>query len=62
MQKHKSAATGHLPDHGAPEDASTREARKRQRETWLKENRDAIKAYNEDVAQHGVFSSGLRGF
>jgi len=63
MQDHRSAATGPLPaSDGAAEDASTREVRKRQRETWLKENRDAIKAYNEDVAQHGVFSSGLRGF
>lgn len=34
----------------------------RQRETWLEENREAITAYNEHVAQHGVFSAGLRGF
>ena len=36
--------------------------RKGQRETWLEENREAIKAYNEHVAQHGVFSAGLRDF
>jgi hypothetical protein len=34
------------------------EARRR----WLEENREAIEAYNEHVAQHGVFSAGLRGF
>ena len=38
------------------------EVRKVQRETWLEENREAIKAYNEHVAQHGVFSAGLRDF
>jgi antitoxin CcdA len=31
-------------------------------ERWLEENREAIRAYNEHVAQHGVFSAGLRGF
>jgi antitoxin CcdA len=34
----------------------------RQRELWLEENREAIQAYNEHVAQHGVFSTGRRGF
>jgi len=38
------------------------DVQKGQRETWLEENREAIKAYNEHVAQHGVFSAGLRGF
>lgn len=32
------------------------------RTLWLEENREAIAAYNEHVAQHGVFSTGLRGF
>jgi antitoxin CcdA len=36
--------------------------RRRLRETWLEENREGIEAYNELVAQHGVFSIGLRGF
>ncbi len=36
--------------------------RKRKREAWLDQNRDAIDAYNEQVAQHGVFSAGLRSF
>jgi len=44
------------------EDALALEVQKRQRETWLAENREAIEAYNELVAQHGVFSTGLRGF
>ena len=33
-----------------------------QRRAWLEENREAIEAYNEHIAQHGVFSTGLRGF
>jgi len=44
------------------EDALALEVHKRQSETWLEENREAIEAYNELVAQHGVFSTGLRGF
>lgn len=36
--------------------------RQRQREEWLKKNRAAIKAYNEYVDKHGVFSNGLRSF
>jgi antitoxin CcdA len=36
--------------------------RRRQREEWLAENRDAIAAYNEDVEERGVFSDGLRSF
>jgi len=44
------------------EDALALEVHRRQRETWLEENREAIDAYNEHVAQHGVFSTGLRGF
>lgn len=30
--------------------------RKKKREQWLAENQDAIKAYNEYVDKHGVFS------
>lgn len=44
------------------EDALAQEVHRRQRETWLEENREAIDTYNQHVAQHGVFSSGLRGF
>lgn len=36
--------------------------RKKQREQWLAENRNAIEAYNEHVESHGVFSDGIRMF
>ncbi len=36
--------------------------RKRQREQWLAENKDAMAAYNAHVEKHGVFSDGLRSF
>jgi len=42
--------------------ASIEEARKRSREAWLEENREAIASYNELVSRHGVFSDGSRGF
>ena len=44
------------------EEALATEVYTRQREIWLEENREAIEAYNEHVAQHGVFSAGVRGF
>lgn len=44
------------------EKALADEIRKRNRETWLEENREAIETYNELVAKHGVFSYGLRDF
>lgn len=44
------------------EDALALEVHKRRREAWLEENREVIEAYNEHVRQHGVFSTGLRGF
>jgi antitoxin CcdA len=44
------------------EEALAMEVHRRQREVWLEENREAIEAYNEHVVQHGVFSTGLRGF
>lgn len=44
------------------EDALASEVQRKQRDTWREENRDAIEAYNEHVAQHGVFSAGLRRF
>ncbi len=31
-------------------------------ERWLKENAEAIQAYNQRVAAHGVFSDGARTF
>jgi antitoxin CcdA len=33
-----------------------------QEEAWLRENAEAIRAYNEHVGQRGVFSDGWRGF
>jgi antitoxin CcdA len=44
------------------EDALALAVHRRQREIWLEQNRGAIDAYNEHVAQHGVFSTGLLGF
>lgn len=32
------------------------------RKKWREDNREAIDAYNEDVAKHGVFSDGVRFF
>lgn len=31
-------------------------------EAWLRENQKAIDAYNQDVAQNGTFSDGVRSF
>jgi antitoxin CcdA len=31
-------------------------------EQWLKENAEAIQAYNERIEAHGVFSDGVRTF
>jgi len=36
--------------------------RERQRQIWLRENSEAIDAYNSRVAQDGVFSDGRRRF
>ncbi len=36
--------------------------RKRAKELWLLENRDAITAYNQHVTEDGVFSDDLRLF
>ena len=36
--------------------------RQREAEEWLKRNRAALDAYNEQVEKHGVFSEGLRSF
>jgi antitoxin CcdA len=44
------------------EQALVDQLRKRQRGRWLAENRGAIEAYNEQVAQGGVFSDGSRSF
>jgi len=36
--------------------------KKKQREQWLAENKNALEAYNEHVEKQGVFSDGLRSF
>lgn len=36
--------------------------RRRLREQWLSENREAIASYNEHVEANGVFSDGIRSF
>jgi len=36
--------------------------RKRAKELWLLENKEAIAAYNGHIAEDGVFSEGLRFF
>jgi antitoxin CcdA len=44
-------------------EASLTEAiRRAERTEWLTKNRAALKAYNEHVEKHGVFSDGLRSF
>lgn len=36
---------------------------KRQREAeWLEQNKEAIEAYNREIAEHGLFSDGFRQF
>ena len=46
----------------ALEQALAEALKKKQREQWLTENRNAINAYNEHVEAHGVFSDDLRSF
>jgi antitoxin CcdA len=36
--------------------------RDKERESWLRENRSAIEAYNRRIEHEGVFSDGLRTF
>ncbi|MBS2037493.1 type II toxin-antitoxin system CcdA family antitoxin [bacterium] len=44
------------------EHALIAEVKKRKAESWLRENRDAIKNYNQDILEHGTFSDDLRAF
>jgi antitoxin CcdA len=46
----------------ALEAALTDALRNKQRERWLKDNRQSIDAYNQYVEVHGVFSDGKRSF
>ncbi len=65
MKALKLAVDCHVHDNEeAPtlEDARLLEARPKQDEAWLAENREAVAAYNELVSRNGVFSTGLRCF
>jgi antitoxin CcdA len=65
MEAHKLAGSrqpGIDPSNTLEDALALENARGRQREAWLEENREGIEAYNELVAQQGVFSTGLRGF
>ena len=44
------------------EEALAQAVKARLAESWLKENAEAIRAYNERVTTHGTFSDGLRSF
>lgn len=44
------------------ERALERVVKRRLAERWRAENRRAIASYNEHVAEHGVFSDGVRRF
>lgn len=44
------------------EQALAEALKKKQREQWLAENRQAIHTYNEHVETQGVFSDDLRSF
>ena len=36
--------------------------REKEREAWLRENREAIEAHNQRIEREGAFSDGLRTF
>ncbi len=38
------------------------EVKKEKERRWLEENRVAIDAYNREIAEHGLWSDGLRQF
>ena len=44
------------------ERALVEELKQAQRQKWREDNREAIVAHGDFVAQHGVFSDGLRSF
>ena len=44
------------------EEAIRRKLAEEAERRWLEENRQAISAYNEEIAERGVFSDGLRSF
>jgi antitoxin CcdA len=44
------------------ETALAAEIKKRREAEWLEQNREAIEAYNREIAEHGLFSDGFRQF
>lgn len=38
------------------------EVKKRREAEWLEQNKAAIEAYNREIAEHGLWSDGLRLF
>jgi antitoxin CcdA len=38
------------------------ELKKHREAAWLEENKEAIEAYNREIAEHGLWSDGLRQF
>lgn len=46
----------------ALEQALAQALKQRQQELWLKENREAIAAYNQDIVAHGSFGDANRSF
>lgn len=44
------------------ETALAAEVKKRLEAEWLEQNKEAIAAYNAEIAEHGLFSDGFRSF
>ena len=44
------------------ETALAAEIKKRREAEWLEQNKAAIEAYNREIAEHGLWSDGLRQF
>lgn len=44
------------------ETALAAELKKRREAEWLEQNKAAIEAYNREIAEHGLWSDGLRLF
>ena len=38
------------------------EVKKHREAEWLEQNKEAIEAYNREIAEHGLWSDGLRTF
>ncbi len=47
---------------GIAEEALAAAVREHASKRWIEENAEAIRAHNEHVAKHGVFSDGIRRF